>query len=117
MRFDEVEFSKCPPVSGYGPGFFRIGETIHRGHVIVSPSGVFSWHGIEDVEQLLVISGRVDLVLIGTGANFTVVPEKLRECLDAEDIPHEFMTTPTACRAFNMLLSENRSIAAALMSV
>src|SRR5690606_2260623 len=32
-----------PPISGYGPGLFRLGGIEHRGSLLILPDGVYSW--------------------------------------------------------------------------
>lgn len=58
-----------------------------------------------------------DILLIGCGAAFTPEPPGLRRQLKSAGIMLEWMDTGAACRTFNILLSEDRSCAAALVAV
>lgn len=115
MRLNEIEFNDSQPVDAYGPGYFRIGGQRHDGAVIVSPNGVSAWGGVDDVEGLLSLKGTVDVIFVGTGAEIAHVPPAMREQLDDAGIGVEPMASPAACRTYNILLSEGRRIAAALI--
>lgn len=117
MQFDEVEFPSAPPVDGYGPGFFRIGGRIVSGPVAVLPGGASEWRDPDDSSAFLAAQDAVDLVLIGTGAEFASASEAFARPLESAGISVESMATPTACRTYNVLLSEGRRVAAALMPV
>ena len=63
----------------------------------------------------LILSFAAEIVLLGTGdKQFFPHPELLRD-LYAAKIGVEVMTTAAACRTYNVLLSEDRKVAAALM--
>ena len=117
MQFDEIEFPSAPPVDGYGPGFFRIGGRIVNGPVAVLPGGVGEWRDPDDSSGFLAARDAVDLVLIGTGPEFASASEAFAGPLEGAGISVESMATPTACRTYNVLLSEGRRVAAALMPV
>lgn len=65
------------------------------------------------------VSPQVDVtvLLIGTGARLVPVPAELRARLRAHGIGVEAMDTGAACRTFNVLLTEERAVAAALIAV
>ena len=117
MQFDEIEFPSAPPVDGYGPGFFRIGGRIVNGPVAILPGGVREWRDPDDSSAFLAARDPVDLVLIGTGHEFANASEAFALPLESAGIAVESMATPTACRTYNVLISEGRSVAAALMPV
>ena len=57
----------------------------------------------------------VEVLIIGTGNTFELVEPALRIALRQKGIGVEAMTTPAACRTFNVLLTEGRKVAAALL--
>jgi uncharacterized protein len=65
----------------------------------------------------LALAGRIDVLLLGLGAEVAIVPRALREALEAAGIGVEPMNSPAACRTYNVLLGEGRRIAAALLPV
>ena len=59
----------------------------------------------------------VEFVLLGTGSVQALPPKGLREALRAAGIGLEFMSTESAARTYNVLVTEGRRIAAALIAV
>jgi uncharacterized protein len=110
-------FPDARPVEGYGPGFFRIAGQVHRGPLLVGPGGVQGWGGLEDAAPLLALAGRIDVLFLGTGAEIAHAPPALRRDLEALNMGVEVMASPTACRSYNVLLSEGRRIALAVLPV
>lgn len=115
MQFQEMPFEGAVPIDAYGPGFTRVGGERYDGPVVVFGAQVLPWGGLEDADTLLGLSGQVDVVLVGMGAEIAHLPKPLRTALDAGQIGAEVMNTPTACRTYNVLASEGRRVAAALV--
>ncbi|TMM54264.1 Mth938-like domain-containing protein [Sulfitobacter sabulilitoris] len=117
MRLNEVVFTDAKPVEGYGPGFFRIGGQVIRGAVIAGPKGTGTWGGYDDTAALLDLAGQIDVLFVGTGPEIAHIPDDLRSTLEDAGIGVEVMASPAACRTYNVLLSEGRRIALALIPV
>ena len=117
MRLNEVVFTDAKPVEGYGPGFFRIGGQVIHGAVVAGPEGTQTWVGFDDAEPLLTLAGQVDVLFLGTGAEIAHLPDDLRERLEEAGVGVEPMSSPAACRTYNVLLSEGRRIALAVLPV
>lgn len=117
MRLNEVTYTDAEPVEGYGPGFFRIGATRHEGAVLTGPAGTSSWGGFDDRAALLALAGQVDVLFVGTGADIAHIPRDLRDTLEEAGIGVETMNSPAAARTYNVLLSEGRRIALAMLPV
>ena len=117
MRLNEIEYNDAKPVDGYGPGFFRIGGEVFEGPVIVSPSGIQSWGGYDDTAALLALKDKVDVFFVGTGEEIAHLPKQFREVMEEAGIGAEPMSSPAACRTYNVLLSEGRRVALALLPV
>ncbi|WP_095589335.1 Mth938-like domain-containing protein [Actibacterium ureilyticum] len=117
MRLNEIAFTDAQPIDGYGPDFFRVGGQRHEGGVLVSGRGVAAWAGYDDTAPLLALAGQVDVLFIGTGAEIAHIPADLRVMLEEAGLGVEQMASPAAARTYNILLSEGRRIAAALLPV
>lgn len=117
MQLNEVTFTEARPVDGYGPGFFRIAGVVHEGGLLVTATGVKPWGGYGDVASLLPLAGNVDVLFVGTGAEISHIPAELRSNLEDAGLGVELMNSPAACRAYNVLLSEGRRIALAVLPV
>jgi uncharacterized protein len=117
MRLTEIRFTDSSPVEGYGPGFFRLGGSVHTGPLAVLPTGIAPWGGYEDAATLLAAAAEIDVLFIGTGAEIAHIPKALREALEGAGIGVEVMASPPACRTYNVLLSEGRRVGLAVIPV
>ncbi|MDE4132037.1 Mth938-like domain-containing protein [Phaeobacter sp. QD34_3] len=117
MRLNEVTYSDALPVDGYGEGFFRIGGEVHHGAVVTGARGTSAWGGYGDHAALLALADEIDVLFIGTGAEVAHIPADLRQVLETAGMGVETMNSPAACRTYNVLLSEGRRIALAVLPV
>ncbi len=117
MRLFEMEFPEGRPIDGYGQGFVRIGGEVHRGPLLVLPSGLRPWGGWEDTGALTREAGTMDVLLVGTGAAMAYLPAPFRAALEAAGLGPDPMPTPAACRTYNVLLAEGRRVGLALVPV
>ncbi len=117
MRLTEVDYSDAKPVEGYGPGFFRIGGEVHEGPIVVTAWSVTPWGGYEDTAALTDLAGAADVVFVGTGAQIAHIPASLRVACEEAGVGVEIMSSPAACRTYNVLVSEGRRVALALLPV
>ncbi len=65
-----------------------------------------------DFEELL--AAQPEIVVFGTGWKTCLPPRDLPFALARRGIGFEYMDTPAACRTFNILVSEDRDVAAVL---
>lgn len=112
------------PIDAYGGGGFRFAEMSHRGSILALPSGVRAWDVTEpagitpgSLGPLVAEAGEVDLLLLGTGLEIVFVPDSLRRFLKESGIGLDVMQTGAAARTYNILMAENRKVAAALIAV
>ena len=117
MRLNEITFTDAKPVEGYGPGFFRIGGEVIEGAVLTGPTGTGAWGGFDSTAPLLELAGVVDVLFVGTGAEIAHIPPALRAALNDAGIGVEVMSSPSAARTYNVLLSEGRRVALAMLPV
>ncbi|SNR27081.1 Mth938-like domain-containing protein [Puniceibacterium sediminis] len=117
MRMNEIVYTEALPIEGYGPGFFRIDSKPVHGPICVSLRGVEPWGGLDDPETLMQLSQDVDVLFVGTGSDIAHIPRTLRDRLEALGLGVEVMNSPSACRTYNVLLSEGRRVALAALPV
>ncbi len=115
MEFSEMTYEDAIPIDSYGPGFFRIGGDVISGGALIHAKGARSWGGYGDVQSILDIKDHIDFILLGTGADMDIVPPAFREALDEAEIGIEPMASSSACRTYNVLVSEGRRVAAVLL--
>jgi len=117
MRLNEIVFTDAKPVEGYGPGFFRIGGEVIHGSVITAPSGTRTWGGLADIAALEALVRESDVIFIGMGAEIANLPKDLRSSLEEAGVGIEAMSSPAAARTYNVLLSEGRRVALAMLPI
>lgn len=117
MRLNEVVYTDAKPIEGYGPGFFRIGGEVYEGALVVLHTGIAPWGGYDDAKILVDAAGDLDVLFVGTGAEIAHIPADLRTTLEDAGVGVEVMSSPTACRTYNVLLSEGRRVGLALLPV
>lgn len=117
MRLTEVSYGTAKPIDGYGPGFFRVGGHVLRGACLITPWDAGPWGGVDDTATPLSLAGRIDVLFVGMGTEIAHVPLSFRAPLEAAGIGVEVMSSPAACRTYNVILGEGRRIAVALLPV
>jgi uncharacterized protein len=111
-------------IQAYREGGFTVAGVQHRGSVLVLPDRTLAWPvrefaaiTIESIEPITDAKALVELLVVGCGQRFALLPPALRDVLRACGIAVEAMATPAACRTYNVLLAEDRRVAAALIAV
>ncbi|GEP11882.1 Mth938-like domain-containing protein [Methylobacterium gnaphalii] len=111
-------------IDSYGNGGFRFADMSHRGSILMLPSGIRAWDATDarqidlaGLQPVLAEGERIELLLIGTGLDIVPLPEALRRRLKESGIGLDVMQTGAAARTYNILLGENRKVAAALIAV
>lgn len=117
MRLTPVTYDNAQPISGYGPGFFRVGTNVLRGACLITPWDAGPWGGYDDTAGPLSLVGRIDVLFVGTGAEIAHAPDTFRRVIEDAGIGVEVMNSPAACRTYNVILGEGRRIAVALIPV
>ena len=59
----------------------------------------------------------IEVLLVGTGTELRRLPEELKLALKSRGISSDPMSTGAAVRTFNIMLAEQRAVAAALIAV
>lgn len=111
-------------IERYGNGRFTVSGEVWDGSVLVLPEETFVWPVVSPAELsfesfrgLIERNVPVDILLLGCGPRMTLVPSPLRKKLRAQGMVVEPMDTGAACRTYNILLAEERRVAAALIAV
>jgi len=111
-------------IEAYRPGHFRISGVDHATSVIVTPERTLAWDrddiaGLttDDFAVIVAADPPVDVLLVGCGRNLVPLPKIIQEGLRQAGIGADVMDTGAACRTYNVLVSENRRVAAALIAL
>ncbi|OQM76786.1 Mth938-like domain-containing protein [Manganibacter manganicus] len=120
----EAHFPGRAPIEAYGNGGFRFADMSHRGSLLCLPSGIYGWEPQDkqalaagDFGKLFAEMDAVEILLVGTGVDLRPVPAALRSRLKEAGIACEPMATGSAVRTYNVLLADQRAVAAALVAV
>ncbi|MFY8106518.1 MAG: Mth938-like domain-containing protein [Elstera sp.] len=109
-------------IERYGDSGFRISGVAWTSSVLVRPTQTLAWEvsRLEDItEESLapLLDGAVEVLLIGCGARIEMISPKLRAAVRARGPVIDAMDTGAACRTYNVLLAEDRRVAAALIGL
>jgi uncharacterized protein len=115
----------APSIDAYGDGGFRLSGEWHAGSLLIVADQAQPWPvaSLADLtlETLAPVfdAGRaeVEFLLLGVGARNALPPRAIREALLAAGMGLEFMDTPAAAQLYNVLTSEGRRLAAALIAI
>ena len=112
-------------ILGYGPGWVGLGsngvaEKIEHSIVIGSRGEKFNWNCLRfdqltEAHFALLIETKPELVLFGSGSRLRFPPPQFTQALMKHRIGLETMDTLAACRTYNILAGEGRSVIAALL--
>jgi uncharacterized protein len=122
MRFTQESNPAVNVIRAHGNGELRVNETVYRGAVILSASSAEDLPNIHDLDHLIAIdASRIlglepELVLLGTGARQIFPAASFGAQFLRKGIGFEVMDTGAACRTFNVLVGEQRRVAALLLA-
>ena len=105
-------------IQSYGEGGFRVSNARHDGAIIVTAGRTIAW--VDAAVTALApdtIAADIDVLVIGCGVRAAFVAPAMREAFKRRCVALEVSDTPAACRTYNILLSEGRRVAAALLPV
>jgi uncharacterized protein len=119
-----AHFPGRAPIEAYGNGGFRFADMSHRGSLLCLPSGIYGWEPEDplaltpdDFARVFDEAGAIEILLVGSGTELRPIPKPLRQALRDAHISADPMATGAAVRTFNVLLAEDRAVAAALIAV
>jgi len=109
-------------IESYGAGGFRVTGILHRGSILVFPDATLAWP-VREIAEMTIATlapvtarGGVEVLLLGCGRRMQPVALDLRRELKAAGIAVDAMDTGAACRTYNVLMAEDRRVAAALLA-
>ena len=124
VTLQPARFPGRAPIDAYGNGGFRFAGMSHLGSLLTLPSGIQAWQAVSasDIDAaslapVLAEADAINILLIGTGDDLVPLDPVIRRHLTEAGISADPMATGAAVRTFNVLLSEDRAVAAALIAV
>lgn len=111
-------------IERYGNGGFRVTGASYRGSILVLPDRAAAWPvasvdelDLTSLEPVLTAEPPVEVLLIGCGTAMALIDSDLRAAARARGVALEPMDTGAACRTYNVLVAEDRRVAAVLIAV
>ena len=114
-------------ITAYGQGEFAFAGMHHAGSILATPKGVrpIEATSVDDLAPAALAPlwteyaenrGAIEFFIIGTGERMTPIPKGLRATLNQAGLRFEAMATGPALRVYNVMQSEGRRVAAALIA-
>ena len=114
--------SQVQLIRSYGPGHFLIGQQEWRSPVLVTPTVTTAWNvaraedlSLDALAPLRDSAVPTELLVLGCGPRAIFIRPDVRAALKGAGMALEVVDTGSACRIYNVLLAEDRRVAAALI--
>jgi uncharacterized protein len=99
----------------------------HAGSILATPNGVrpIDATSVDDLDPVALAPlltestespGSIEFVIVGTGEHLAPIPKASRAALSQAGLRFEAMATGAALRVYNVMQSEGRRVAAALIA-
>ena len=121
MKFHLSNNSGQNVFTAHGAGYVQVNDQRFEQPIIVTPGQVLSdwparsFASLTEADFSLFLTLQPEVLLLGTGSQHRFAHPQLYRALTAAGIGVEFMSTPAACRTFNILMSEDRKVVAAIL--
>jgi uncharacterized protein len=107
-------------VTAYGDDYVVVNGVRHEESIVLLPSRVVAWSGhafdtLTKEDFGFLGSLEAEIVLLGTGPRQRFPHPRLTGALTQARIGLEVMDVQAACRTYNILVAEERRVAAALL--
>ena len=107
-------------ITGYGEGYVVVNGERRDSSLVVLPDRIESWQvsqfeGLTESDFVFLKNLGAEIVLLGTGSRQRFPHPRLTAALAQAGIGLEVMDVQAACRTYNILVAEERKVAAALL--
>ncbi len=121
MSLNLDENSATYQIRAYQPGLIQVNDQFFACSIIITPERLINTWAPQSIDELTredlatIVELRPSILLIGTGHELQFPDIKIYGDLINYGIGVEIMNTHAASRTYNVLTSEGRSVAAALI--
>lgn len=107
-------------IKGYGEGFVTINGERHEKSLILTPERMLDWSVtnadmLDDAQLTSLLQDDPEVIIIGTGPNQIAPNPAVMRFFARHGLGLEFVSTPSACRVYNILASEGRRVSCGLI--
>jgi len=121
MKLQSTQTQQYQTVTGYDAGSVEINAITYRHSLLVLPESApvvwavanFAALSVEHFDAIAAL--KPDVVILGTGMKQRFAHPRLTSCLTSQRIGVECMDSQAACRTYNILMTEGRRVALALI--
>jgi uncharacterized protein len=123
MRITVEQLEARHRIQAYGPEGITVADTLYSGAILLSADLLIGeWQGpgaasLDETSLTEALAMDPEVLVIGTGASHVPFPEMLSVALQSRGLGLEVMATGAACRTYNILLGEDRRVAALLYPI
>jgi len=120
MKFAEDHNSANYKISGYDHDSIGINGLPHFESLVLSPMELLNNWTPSKYSELnadhldAIYAMKPEIIILGTGQKQLFPPAEILRRLAKEQIGYEIMDTQAACRTFNILMAEDRTVVAGL---
>ena len=120
MKLHASALTHLHTFTGYGEGYVMVNGTRHAANLIVLPERIEPWpvaafDALAEEHFALLAALKPEVVLLGTGSRLRFPHPRLTAPLARAHIGLEVMDLQAACRTYNILMAEERRVAAAIL--
>ncbi|MGA9852358.1 MAG: Mth938-like domain-containing protein [Gammaproteobacteria bacterium] len=110
-------------IRAYAPGRINVNDRLLNASFVITPTALrenwppqrFEDLTLEHLQAVLAL--KPEILIIGTGPTLRFISPDLMAEIQRRGIGLEVLDTAAACRTYNVLVSENRNVAAALLMI
>lgn len=107
-------------IKNYENHKFYIDNKVFENSIIIKNESIAKWEitdiktsTLNNYEEILAV--KPEIIIIGTGEKIIIPDSQLIQKIHEKNIGIEFMKTESACKTYNLLISENRKVCAGLI--
>lgn len=123
MKLHSDQIAGSNRITGYGLGYVTVNEVRIAGSVVVTPTRLLKDWAPDEFSKVSLACVRlineldIEVALLGTGASQQFPRDDLVTRFASRGIGLEIMDTAAACRTYNILMTEGRTVAAMLLPI
>ena len=121
MKLHRSDATGRNAITGYGEGYVMVNQARHERTVVVLPHLLITDWAASTFEALTadhlaaLLPLDAEIILLGTGLALRFPNAEIRARVIRARVGYEVMDVHAACRTYNILVSEERKVAAALL--
>jgi uncharacterized protein len=121
MKYDVLQPGTHNMITGYGDGYVAINTQRYTSSILVTPNRAVTQWDVRDFAALepahfqALLELKPEIILLGTGERQQFPRPELTRVLVEARVGFEVMDSRAACRTYNILMSEDREVLAAIL--